>query len=479
MITKAEAIKKLIEKRDVRIFNQKFFGVNLTTTQEEIVRTVAFDEHKRVVISCMTRYGKSFCVSLGLLLWIMMNERKRLGIIAPTNEKTSILRNYMSNFITMCPDLMDLLDLDKKGTDRIKKEVSKRRMTWRNGIEMRTLSAEGHGEQLMGFGFDKVVVDETCDIKFEVFRSRITRMLGDSPNATYVEIGNPWHRDNHMWMHWINPNWFKIHVDWKTALKEGRISENFLEEQRNQLTNREFKILYEAEFPEESEDQLIHFSWIRDAIKPFVEISGIKTLGVDVARTGKDSTVLTYGVVSNDFYIVKGIQEHNQEDTMRTVDRILTLHYKEKFNRIIVDTNGLGAGVADRLNQLKRDGQLNCEIIEFFGGRQPGPEIKKITTEKKVVKSRFLNTKAEAYFKLRSIFEEGRIIIPNNPKLIDQLTKMKWILTGNEKIRVLDPGIAKEDTSEEKSPDFADSLCYFCYSGKREVLTFQFLDFKK
>ena len=48
---------------------------------------------------------------------------------------------------------MKLLDLDRSGKERkIRKEVSKRRMTWKNGVEMRTLSAEGQGEQLMGFG---------------------------------------------------------------------------------------------------------------------------------------------------------------------------------------------------------------------------------------------------------------------------------------------------------------------------------------
>ena len=66
-----ESLRYLFRNRKVKGLCKFLFDIDLTPKQEEIVRTIAFGEHKRVVIACMTRYGKSYSVSLGLLLWIL------------------------------------------------------------------------------------------------------------------------------------------------------------------------------------------------------------------------------------------------------------------------------------------------------------------------------------------------------------------------------------------------------------------------
>jgi len=467
-----ENLLDLWKKKDVWTLCKIFFDVELTKRQEEIVKVVTFGEHKRAVITCMTRYGKSWAVSLGILLWIMQNKNKKIVIIAPTNEKTTIIRNYIAFFVSKSPVFLALLDLNKKKYERIRSEVSRRRMTWKNGVEMRTLSAEGQGEQLMGFGADLLIVDESCDVDFEVYRSKISRMLGESPNAVYIEIGNPWHKDNHMWQHWIDINWHKIHIGFEEAIKEGRVSKEFIEEQKIQLTEREFQILYKAEFPEESEDQLIKYDWIDRATKtiPSADSSFIKRLGIDVARSGNDSTVFTYGLKFKEgVYIVDKVVEHNQEDTMQTTARAFKLYEENLFDEICIDTNGLGAGVTDRLNELRRENKIKSRIIAFMSGQSPSTDR---------LKERFLNQKAEAYFHLRELFEKGKIFIPKNNKLINQLSKMKWELTSSGKIRILDPGQGKDDTAEAKSPDHSDSLCYFCWDGGEPPLCFGILSWR-
>ena len=480
------------ESEDVNSLCKHFFDVDLTPGEEDIVRSIAFAKHKRTIICCMTRYGKSFCVSMGILLWILGHPGKRVGIIAPTNEKTSIIRNHIYNFIVASPLFSGLVDTDRKGLERIRKEVSRRRVTFKNRVEMRTLSAEGMGDQLMGFGFDLIIVDEECDIDFEVYRARITRMLGDSPDSAYVGIGNPWHRDNQMWLHWTDVKWYKIKIGWRQAVEEGRVSAEFIEEQRVTLSPREFQILYEADFPEESEDQLIRYSWIKKAtesyelaIKAGLTFTGKKVLGVDVARTGVDSTVLTYGKRTEDnVYIAEDGEEHRQEDTMVTVGHILTLNAALEFDRTTIDSGGLGGGPYDRLKELKAEGKFKPNLVPYEGGRSSIADFKRKTKDKKEIKTRFLNMKAEAYFRLRTLFEEGRIFI--NPELIrkypkysEQLLKMKWNMTSSEKIRIFDPGTAPGDTAEEKSPDFADSLCYMVWEGMRPTLSFGMLDLSR
>jgi hypothetical protein len=448
-----------------------FFDTNLTKGQEKIVRTVAFDEYKRITICCMTRYGKSWSVAQGILLWIMLNPGKRIVIIAPTNEKTTIIRNYVAFFVSKNDILLNLLDLDKKGPERIKKEVSKRRMTWKNNVEMRTLSAEGKGEQLMGFGADKIIVDETCDIDFEVYRSKITRMLGDSPDSSYIEIGNPQHRDNHFWLHWTDPNYFRLHIDYEEALNEGRVDSVFIEEQKSQLTSREFEVLYKANFPESAEDQLIDWNWIERAYKVPMEIKGEIIAGIDIAELGNDFTVLIIGIKDKELskYKVIHIESWNKIDLMPTVAKILPFIDKFKIERIKVDATGVGSGVYSRLDELYREGRIKCQVKAHKGGLRP-------STDKAA--ERFLNEKAESYWHLRKLFEENKINIPNHRELISQLNKMKWELTSSEKIRIRNPGEKEGDTAEEKSPDFSDALNIMAWDGGIPNLVFGLASFK-
>jgi hypothetical protein len=361
----------------------------------------------------------------------------------------------------------------------------------------------------MGFGADLLLVDETCDISYEVYRSRITRMLGDNPGSVYIEIGNPWHRDNHFFSHWIDPSYKKVHIGWEQALAEGRVTQDFIEEQKSQLTGREFQVLYDANFPDSSEDQLIDWAWINgsigkifappDEILPIPEVVPksatttsnplvkkvvdmeipevplkVMRIGVDVAERGNDLTVVTVAEKDTRLnnYTVKAIYSWGKCDLMPTVGKIMPIlqKWQTPHTLVNVDANGVGSGVYSRLDELRREKKLTCEIRAFKGGMS-------CTNDEK--KQRFLNLKAESYWHLRKIFEDGKISIPENKDLISQLNKMKWELTSSEKIRIRDPGTKTGDTAEEKSPDYADSLNLCVFPGASAPFAMRFLDLKK
>jgi len=448
-------IKEIINKKDVKSLVKLFFDIKLTPKQEEIVRIIAYSEHKRVVISAMTRWGKSMSVSLGILLYILFNENKKIRLIAPTYDQTSILRNYIAENIVKCSLLMEILEIETRGVERIKKEVSKKRMTFKNGCEFMLLSAEGEAKRLLGFGGDLIVLDEGCLIDEEVYRTKISRMLGDRPNSTLIEIGNPWNRDNQMWKHWIDPKFKKIHISWKKALEEKRTTNEFIEEQRERLTSREFQILYEAEFPEESEDSLFKLRDIQNSFKAPINIQkGTKIISCDVADRGGDRTVIMKGFSKNNRWQITEVYAEDVSDNMQVAGRIVNKHKEFKADRIHIDRIGVGAGVLSRVKEVLKNSKVKVKGCHFG--------------ETANNSDRFLNQKAENYFKLKEIFGTGRIkIIPNKWKdyIINDLTKMKWELTSAGKVKIIDP---------DKSPDFADALVYFIWSDKKE-LVFDFI----
>lgn len=451
------SLKDILREKDVRLLCKHLFNVDITPYQEKIVRVIAFSETKRFVVTAYTQWGKTYAVALGVSLYIILNEDKKIILLAPRKEQTSILRNYIAQWITRCSLLLDILDLDSTGPERIRREVSKSRMTFKNGIELRTLSAEGTGMRLMGFGANLVISDEDGDIGYEVWKQKISRMLGNDPDSMHVSIGNPWHRNNQFYRHWTDPNYLKIHVDWRIGIEEGRITREFVEEQRAELSPLEFTILYESMFPEESEDQLIRTKWIDEAEKREIKLGTkgiISIAGLDVAEMGRDLTVLGLGRTKDNKYVLDDIHSWGKKDTMVTVGKVRALI--DKKVKIRVDATGVGSGVHARL------AELNYNSVGVKVGESPDRESQK---------SRFMNKKAEYYWRLRELFESGMISIPIHPKLRRDLQSLRYEPTSSGKIKIIDArSAAKKSTMdrmmvEGKSPDFSDMAMLLVSAG--------------
>ncbi len=419
----------------------EIFGYTYTPGQLKIIGAILDPNVKRLSISAMTRYGKTQSASTALLLTGLQKTRKvkRIILASPTIDQTHILRNYIAEQISNDYRLQDNVDMPSRGSaEHLKKEMSKKRLTFKTNWELLTLTAHGKGEQLMGFGGDIIVLDEACLIADEVYTSKISRMLGDNPDSKLVELVNPWHRHNFAWRHWQNPEFKKIHIDWRQALSEGRVTQTFIEEQRAELSDYEFKVLYESIFAEESEDTLIRWNWIDHATKtPIPQQSLIKTVwGLDVAEAGTDLTILTKCLTDDIRYKQQEIHVIKTIETMDTANAVSALVPKD--DQINVDSIGVGAGVYSRLKEKGHN------AFSVRGSTAPTREA-----------DRYLNQKAQRYWQLRSVFEAKHMEILNNKHLIDELSQMRYEFTSTGKIKIVDP---------DKSPDYADSLS-LCMRG--------------
>lgn len=104
------------------------------------------------------------------------------------------------------------------------------------------------------------------------------------------------------------------------------------------------------------------------------------------------------------------------------------------------DVIGLGAGGVDRL------AELHPPAVGINGA------------DKAADPERFANVRAESYWHLRTLFETGQIMIPEDDELIAELTSLKYkIVNSNGQIRLEEKEEAKRWLV--KSPDKADSLC--------------------
>lgn len=464
-----QIMTKALKEKDVKFLVKWFFKEDITDLQAVLIRKIAFQEHKKMSICAMTRWGKTYCVSRGIAIYILLNKDKKIIFLGPQREQASILRDYMSELVLKCPSLLEIAEIEtEEKSDRLKKEASKSRLTFKNGCEYRVFSCHGTGANLMGFGLGTggiLVKDESCLIPDEA-NAKIMRMLGDAyEESMIIELYNPWDRSNKTFDHYISPDWFKFHVGWEEAVKDGRVTKEFIEQQRNEMTPLEFTVLYDSNFPQQSEDSLFDLDKINEAIKKWErpepkDIEGTITISCDVSDKGKDLTVIMVGtyIAPSQYNPNKGtpfrvyeIITEDQSENMALAGKLINLlknYYRVDREYVInIDCIGVGAGVLSRVQEeVKLLNYGNVKVNGCHFGQSP-----------LLQKERFLNTKSMNYFRLKELMDEGYIMFPNNKQLVKELVAIKWEFTGSSKIRIIDP---------DKSPDFADALVYFVWYNK-------------
>jgi hypothetical protein len=213
-----------------------------------------------------------------------------------------------------------------------------------------------------------------------------------------------------------------------------------------------------GEFPQQSTDSLIWMSWVTRA-KQLNKTRVPSTVtevnvGVDVARTGDDETVISAFAWHQDTPHQVMIRTASQQDTEATGDQCITaakdLHdqYPKAIITFRVDADGLGAGVFDKLRRFQRDNRKDyawLKVHEVRNGAKPrSPEA-------------FLNMRAEMWWATRKLFEDGRVGLMDDPLQESQLVGIKFRHTpGRDQVQ-----IERKDEMKKrglKSPDRADAL---------------------
>ena len=181
--------------------NDKGEPLELCKYQVEIIDEILFNRHLRVLCWATTRAGKSLAVALALILKAMFCEGERIRIIAPTDDHTRIVMGYVIQHLFDNPIIYnELNDKPDIALKRLKREMTKSKVTWKNGNEImiRSASILQEGRTLVGFGGTTIVVDEAEGIPSEIIRAKIMRMLGDSEDSQIFLISNPVEKGVHV-----------------------------------------------------------------------------------------------------------------------------------------------------------------------------------------------------------------------------------------------------------------------------------------
>lgn len=223
-----------------------------------------------------------------------------------------------------------------------------------------------------------------------------------------------------------------------------------------------------GQFSDQSTDGLIPLGDISRALTRKLEATGDNELGVDVARYGDNFTVIYH----RHGPVFRLMDKFQGRDLMAVCGAICRAVRHTGATRVKIDDTGLGGGVTDRLQEIKRnneeDGILHgVSIIPVNVGAAPTvvPDEPKAKKEEKFRETeRFKNLKAQLNWSLRLRFIKGNIDLSNwnddlDPGFDDlaaQAGDVKYRLTSKGEIEIESKDDAKK--RGRASPDDWDAI---------------------
>jgi len=227
-----------------------------------------------------------------------------------------------------------------------------------------------------------------------------------------------------------NPDglWMEYHV--KSTDNPKIASDPLFLQQVKNLSQEEYTQEVEGNFLDIG-DSLIPYELLMAAHNRTWRPTGRTTfyMGLDVARSGKDETV--YMIIEVDEDEKVRVVEYSKESQSNLVDIVGEIGvYLQKYNleTVYIDETGLGAGVVD----LARRRDYPVRGITFS-----------------------LTSKSEMYKNIRMIFENKKIVVPQeDKKVLYQLSYLKREYTEEGKLKV--------KVEEGSKDDHADALALAC-----------------
>lgn len=408
--------------------------------QALVMEDVANGE-RRISIRSGHGIGKS-TVLAWLLIWFILTRIPSKGAVtAPTyGQLFDALYAETKSWAKRLPGWLSVL-LDIK-SDRIELKSAPEDAF----VTVRTSRAE-QPEAIQGIHAKNVmlIVDEASGVPEAVYEAGQGSMSGgdkEGEMAVTILAGNPTKASGYF---------YETHTKhahrWKTykvsCLDSPRASAAYIEEIKEKYgeDSNVYRVRVLGEFPLAEDNTVLAIGLLQDAAQREIEVDPkVQAVwGLDVARFGDDSSVLTKR---------RGGYFYPQQSWRKLDLMQLTGAVKHEWDvtpppdrprLILVDVIGIGSGVVDRLREL-------------------GLPVRGVNVaEAPAVKGdRYRNLRAELWFRVKAWQDARAGVLPNDPELINQLASVRYHFSSTGKVQVE----SKADMRKRglASPDKADSL---------------------
>ena len=225
-------------------------------------------------------------------------------------------------------------------------------------------------------------------------------------------------------------DWWTRHITLAETVASGRLGMDWAEQRKRQWT--ETSQVYQnrvlGQFATSEEDGVIPLAWVEAANERWRDWDEagrpgpLVAVGVDVARSGSDQTVMAalYGNAIGE------LRKHRIADTMTVTGHVVNLLTGGVDVTAIVDVLNVGAGVVDRLREMEH------KVVAFGAGEAT-------TATDASGELHFRNLRSAAWWNLREELDPANsplLALPPDDELTGDLTAPRWRVGSSGRIEV-------------------------------------------
>jgi len=405
----------------------------------------------------------------------LINEGQQLNLDYPGNFGLLIRKTWPSFQDSVLPQVEKFTDPELLADWN----HSSKHITYKNGSKTRyggLGDSPNDWEKWMSGEYGWIAIDQAeqfTSLEFEMLATRLRLklpgimyffLLSCNPNIgwikeRFIEANHPDH----------------IFIPSLPTDNAANLPNDYIDRMRKILTKQRQKALLDGDWEAVGEpDNVYPYLEVQKAVRRRLEASLPVEIGVDVARSGDDESV----VILREGLKVRVYNKAQGHDTMRTTGEIWTCCQKKiipkwgcKLDRITikVDADGLGAGVVDRLKEQRRDKEtlytamilgvvakkererlqkaeykLRIRVLEIHGSGRPRDRVK------------FKNLRAEIHWGMHELLSE--LDLPLDNELSSQLMAIKYKINSAGQYEIIPKSEIKKKLG--RSPDVAEGVIY-------------------
>ncbi len=191
---------------------------------------------KRIAGKWPRQSGKSFIVGGYVLFKAITSPNYSIIIVSPTQNQSGELYEKVRYMAASNPVVNKLI---VKSTQT--------EMKFANGSRIISLPCGPEGRTIRGYTGNIIILEESGHLEDQIVNTVIIPMIA-ATNGQIIKIGTPWTRNHFYRSCFEDKNYTVISIGWQEVVKEGQYTQSFIDEQKIQLLDIEFRTEYNAEF---------------------------------------------------------------------------------------------------------------------------------------------------------------------------------------------------------------------------------------
>lgn len=212
-----------------------FFGFDLYPYQFKFLKACLCN--KRIAALWCRQSGKSQTVAIYCLL-VAIFDTKRIIIAAPTEKQAKLIYEKVTELIMQNEELKIMV------IRSIQEETK-----FKTGSSIKMLTVGATGDTKRGDTCDILIEEEAQDIKDNIHGQVLMAYLASKKkDGQAIKIGTAKKRNHFSKSCFDDKNFKLFKVRWEEVVEVGQYDLEFIEEQKLNLTDYEFKAEYESEF---------------------------------------------------------------------------------------------------------------------------------------------------------------------------------------------------------------------------------------